>query len=142
MIYANAEDVKARIYRELSQDEEARLETMLEDAGVIIDATAPRADFDAKRLVSCRMVIRALGNGDEAAIAFPLGANQGSMSALGYQQQWTLPAGGGTGELYIGKTERQILGLGHKIGAHSPLEALTYDPCNHHHPAGTRADRC
>lgn len=143
MIYANAEDVTARANRELSEDETGRLETMLEDAAVMIDAMAPRANIDAKRLVSCRMVVRALGGGDEAVLAFPLGSNQGSMSALGYQQQWTLPAGGGTGELYIGKTERQILGVGNKIGATSPLEdmAVRHDPWNHHNAAGTCTKR-
>lgn len=143
MIYANVEDVEARMSRELSGDEKTRLETLLEDAATMIDAMAPGAGIDAKRLASCRMVIRVLGDGDEIAAAFPLGTNQGSMSALGYQQQWTLPAGGGAGELYIGKAEKQILGVGNKIGACSPVEGLAvrHDPWYHHHAAGACAER-
>lgn len=116
--YAKVSDVQLRMGRALSASEQARCEVLLEDAAAIIDAAASRAGAEAKKVVSCRMVIRALGDGTDMGV--PIGATQGSMSALGYSQSWT--ASGGTGELYLAKTDRQLLGAGNAIGARSPLE--------------------
>lgn len=66
------------------------------------------------------MVIRALGIDND----IPLGATQGSMSGLGYSQSWTIGTGGSVGELYLSKTDKQLLGGGNSIGSHSPLEDL------------------
>jgi len=52
-----------------------------------------------------------------------MGATQGSIGALGYTQSWTLN-NGSVGELYLAKTEKQLLGIGNKLGSHSPLESL------------------
>lgn len=120
--YANTEDVQARMLRELSTDELAVCAALLADAAVIIDASALNASTDAKKVVSCRMVIRALGDGGSSGV--PLGATQGSMSALGYSQSWTIGSGGGVGELYLGKAERRLLGLGDTVGSYSPTQAL------------------
>ena len=120
--YATVSDVQARLTRDLSTDEETVCQTLLEDAAVLIDAAALSAPAAAKKVVSCRMVIRALGDGGSAGV--PMGATQGSMSALGYSQSWTIGSGGSTGELYLGKTDRQLLGLGNSIGSYSPTEAL------------------
>ena len=89
---------------------------------MLIDAYKAEASADAKKLVSCRMVARALGAGD---MDIPIGASQGSMSGLGYSQSWTMGAGGGVGELYLSKSERQLLGGENAIGAYSPVEGLT-----------------
>lgn len=118
--YATVSQVEAG-FRVLDADEQARCEALLEEAAVLIDAVAASAAEDAKRVVSCRMVRRAVGEGD-AMQSFPMGTNQGSMAAGGYTQSWTIASGGSTGELYIGKTERQLLGVGNRIGARSPLE--------------------
>ena len=120
--YASVADVEARLTRDLSTDEETVCSTLLEDAAVMIDAAAPSASADAKKVVSCRMVIRALGDGGFSGV--PMGATQGSMSGLGYSQSWTIGSGGGTGELYLGKTDRQLLGLGNSIGSWSPVQEL------------------
>lgn len=120
--YASVADVQARMTREMTEAEEALCETMLEDAAVMIDATALSASADAKKIVSCRMVIRALGDGN--SLGTPLGATQGSMSALGYSQSWTIGSGGGAGELYIGKADRQLLGKGNAVGSYSPVQQL------------------
>ena len=120
--YATVSDVQARLTRDLSTDEETVCQTLLEDAAVLIDAAALSAPATAKKVVSCRMVIRALGDGGSAGV--PMGATQGSMSALGYSQSWTIGSGGSTGELYLGKTDRQLLGLGNSIGSYSPTQAL------------------
>ena len=120
--YASVSDVQARLTRDLSTDEDTVCQTLLEDAAVLIDAAALSAPAAAKKVVSCRMVIRALGDGGSAGV--PMGATQGSMSALGYSQSWTIGSGGSTGELYLGKTDRQLLGLGNSIGSYSPTQAL------------------
>ena len=120
--YATIADVQARMTRDMSTDEETVCSTLLDDAAVIIDAAAPNASTDAKKVVSCRMVIRALGDGGMSGV--PMGATQGSMSALGYSQSWTIGSGGSTGELYLGKAERQILGVGNSIGSYSPVQEL------------------
>lgn len=70
------------------------------------------------------MVIRTLGDGDTVGV--PVGASQGSMSALGYSQSWTIGSGT-TGELYISKTEKKMLGAGNAIGSYSPIEELVED---------------
>lgn len=120
--YASVADVQARMTRTMTAAEEEICETMLEDAAVMIDATALSATADAKKIVSCRMVIRALGDGN--SLGTPLGATQGSMSALGYSQSWTIGSGGSVGELYIGKADRQLLGKGNSIGSWSPVQQL------------------
>ena len=123
--YATAEDVQERMTRDLSDEETALYGKLLEDAAVIIDSYNKNATADAKKVVSCRMVIRALGDGE--GTGYPMGATQGSMTALGYTQSWTMSGGGSSGDMYIGKTERQILGLGQAIGARRPLEGCAHD---------------
>lgn len=107
--------------RTMSDDEQAACSVLLEDAAAMIDAVAVSASEQAKQIVSCRMVIRTLGDG--SASGCPIGASQGSMSGLGYSQSWTV-SGGSTGELYIGKADRQLLGLSNSIGSYSPVQEL------------------
>lgn len=121
MAYATVEQVQARMTRTMSEDEQTVCEALLDDAAVVIDSFAAGAAVDAKALVSCRMVIRALGDGTSGVA--PVGATQGSMSALGYSQSWTM-SGGATGELYLSKLEKQLLGKGNAIGSYSPVEEL------------------
>lgn len=117
--YATVSDVEAG-FRDLTADEESICEALLEEAAVIIDAYNMNATDDAKRVVSCRMVRRAIGDG-EGAQALPIGATQGSIAAGGYSQSWTI-SGGSTGELYLGRIEKRLLGVGNSIGSYSPLE--------------------
>lgn len=121
MAYASIADIQARMARSLTEDEQRICTSYLDDAAVIIDAVKASASADAKLIVSCRMVMRAIGDG---AAGVPMGATQGSMSALGYSQSWTIGAGGGTGELYLSKIERQMLGASNSIGSYSPVEEL------------------
>ena len=121
MKYAEVSDVEAG-FRPLSDDEAARCDAMLEEAAVIIDAYNKEAAADAKALVSCRMVRRPLGDGEDG-VSFPMGATQGTATALGYSQSWTMGSGS-SGELYLSKLEKKLLGVGSKIGARSPLEDL------------------
>lgn len=121
MAYATVEDVLARTTHTYTADEQAVISTLLDDAAILIDAYKESASADAKKVVSCRMVLRTLGDGDTI---FPTGASQGSLSAGGYSQSWTIGSGGGTGELYLSKTDKQYLGGGNRIGSYSPAEEL------------------
>lgn len=122
MAYATVEDVQARMTRDMTVDEQAVCSTLLDDAAVLIDAYNVNAADDTKKVVSCRMVIRALGDGESSGV--PMGATQGSQSGLGYSQSWTIATGGSVGELYLGKTEKTLLGVGNKIGSYSPTQEL------------------
>ena len=121
MAYATYTDVEARLGRTLSQSEQAQCTTLLDDAAVIIDAYNADAAADNKKVVSCRMVMRVMGDGTDASI--PMGATQGSMSGLGYAQSWTI-SNGASGEIYLSKTDKQLLGYANKIGSYSPVQEL------------------
>ena len=108
MTYAEVFDVEAG-FRALSKDEQTRCAALLSEAAIIIDAYNPDAGADVKQLVSCRMVRRQLGEDDSTGgVSFPMG----SMS------------GGSSGELYLSKLEKKLLGVGSRVGARSPLEDL------------------
>ena len=119
--YALTSDVQARMMRTMGSDELSVCSKLLDDVAVLIDAVAADAAADKKLIVSCRAVIRALGDGGASSV--PVGATQGQMSALGYQQSWTFGYGS-TGELYLSKMEKQLLGKTGSIGSRSPVEDL------------------
>lgn len=119
MAYATVEELQAG-FRTLNEDEVAIATALLEEAEIIIDSFNSDADLDAKGLVSCRMVRRSIGDGT----VYPMGATQGSMSAGGYTQSWTIGSGGASGELYLSKLEKKLLGYGSRIGSRSPLEVI------------------
>lgn len=119
MAYATVNDVQARIAKTLTAAEQTLCGHQLDDAAVIIDAYKASASNDAKKVVSCRMVIRTLNVDSD----IPIGATQGSLSGLGYSQSWTMGSGS-SGELYLSKTDKQLLGSGNNIGSHSPVEDL------------------
>lgn len=82
MTYAEWLDVEVG-FRPLSAEERDRCAALLAEAALIIDAYNPAADADRKRLVSCRMVRRQLGEDDSTGgVSFPVGATQGSATAL------------------------------------------------------------
>ena len=68
MAYATVEDVQARMTRQMSESEQAICSTMLDDAAVMIDVFNAAASDDAKKVVSCRVVIRELGDGDSSGV--------------------------------------------------------------------------
>lgn len=121
MAYATLDDIKGRITRTLSQKEETVCTNLLDDVAVIIDAYNVHATSNAKKIVSCNAVIRAIGNGETD---IPMGATQGSMAALGYSQSWTMGSGGAVSELYLSRTDKRLLGSGNSIGSYSPVEEL------------------
>lgn len=121
MAYATPAEVAAG-FRTLSSDEQNICAALLDEAAVIIDAYCVSDDVpeERKQVVSCRMVRRALGDSSGAGV--PMGATQGSMSALGYSQSWSLGSGSSSGELYLGRIEKKLLGSGNLIGSYSPVE--------------------
>lgn len=119
MAYATTSDIQGRMTRTLTTDELAVCSNMLDDAAVIIDAYNAGATAQAKQLVSCNMVIRAMGDTYDV----PIGATQGSMSALGYSQSWTM-TNGSTGELYLSRVDKKLLGASNQIGSYSPTQEL------------------
>lgn len=120
MAYATYQDVQARMTRTMSESEQAICTNLLDDAAVMIDWFNASATADIKKVVSVRMVMRAMGDGETGV---PVGATQGSMSGLGYAQSWTI-SGGSNGEVYLSKLEKQMLGEGNSIGSYSPIEEL------------------
>lgn len=123
MAYATVSDVQERMTHIMSLGEQALCGTFLDDAALIIDTFNANASADAKKVVSCNMVIRKMGAEDDV----PMGATQGSQSALGYSQSWTISGGGSSGELYLSKMDKRLLGVSNQIGSRSPAEDLV--PC-------------
>lgn len=119
--YATTSDVQARLSWTMDSTQQGVCSKLLDDAAVMIDTFAPSASAEVKLVVSCRMVMRALGDGSTSGV--PMGATQGSQSALGYSQSWTI-SNGATGELYLGKLEKQMLKSGNSIGTYSPVQEL------------------
>ena len=122
MAYATVEDVQSRMIKEMTGPQQDVCNALLDDAAVLIDAFNSTATDEQKKVVSCSMVVRAMGSANEVGI--PVGATQGSASALGYSQSWTI-GNGATGELYLTRSEKKILGVGNRIGSYSPVEELT-----------------
>lgn len=120
MAYATYSDVELRLNRTLSTSEQSLCTALLDDAALMIDSYNDNAESGAKKVVSCRMVIRAIGFD---SMDVPIGATNGSMSALGYSQSWTIN-NGSVGELYLSKLDKKLLGAGNMIGSHSPIEDM------------------
>lgn len=113
MAYATVKEVEDG-FRSLDDSEKEKAAALAEEAGIIIDQINKNAAVSIKKLVSCRMVRRAIGDGGDSSI--PIGATQGATSAMGwYSQSWQL-SNGSSGELYVSKFEKQMLGAGRCIG--------------------------
>ena len=116
-MYATVEDVQARTTRTFSDQEATVCTSLLEDAAVLIDAYNIQAEDATKKVVSCNAVLRALGSGSSSTM--PMGATQGSLSALGYSESWTM-GNGSIGEIYLSRTDKKLLKAGCKIGFSTP----------------------
>lgn len=121
MAYATIEDVTAGMMRDVSEDETRVLTQLLDEVAVLIDTYNSKASVDAKNLVSVRVVRRQIGDGESSGV--PIGATQGTVSALGYSQTWTLSSGS-AGEAYLSKIDKALLGKDNAIGSRSPVEDL------------------
>lgn len=110
--YATTQDVQDRMSETMTTAQQNICSKLLDDAGIMIDSFNVNATADAKKLVSIRMVQRSMSIDSD----IPMGATQGSMSAMGYSQSWTMGANTSVGELYLNRTEKKLLGYGNKIG--------------------------
>lgn len=119
--YATYEDVQKRLGRTFDTTEKDICDVLLERAALEIDAYNDQASADAKKSVSVEAVARAMNETSDV----PMGASQGSMSALGYSQSWTMPSGGSVGSVYLSKSDKKLLGVGNSIGASNPLSFIT-----------------
>lgn len=118
--YATYEDVQKRLGKTFDSTEKDICDILLERAALEIDAYNVNATADAKKSVSVESVARAMNESSD----IPMGASQGSMSALGYSQSWTMGSGGSVGSVYLSKSDKKILGVGDQIGASNPLNVL------------------
>ena len=118
MAYASIGDLQTRSRQQIQEKDWAACLALLEDAAVIVDSYNRRASDEAKKLVSCNMVIRAIGSMD--ASQAPIGATQGTVSGLGYSQTWNMGSGS-SGELYLTKVDKKLLGAGSRIGFSNPF---------------------
>lgn len=66
------------------------------------------------------MVIRTLGSREEGV---PIGTTQTTTTAMVYSQTWT--NANGSGELYLTKLDKKILGVGNRIGYFNPYSDLS-----------------
>lgn len=113
MAYATYEDIQRRNGMDVLDMD--YVTALLDDAEVIVDAYNRNASEAAKKLVSCNMVIRTIGSRDEGV---PIGTTQATTSAMVYSQTWT--NANGSGELYLTKLDKKILGVGNRIGCTNP----------------------
>ena len=121
MIYASIEDIWKRKGTDISDTD--YVTALLEDAAIIIDAYNRNATDEAKKLVSCNMVIRTLGSREEGV---PIGTTQTTTTAMVYSQTWT--NANGSGELYLTKLDKKILGVGNHHGTVT-LHNVDYSIC-------------
>ena len=119
--YATYEDVQKRLGKTFDTTEIEICNILLERAALEIDAYNDQASADAKKSVSVEAVARAMNETSDV----PMGASQGSMSAMGYSQSWTMPSGGSVGSVYLSKADKKLLGIGNSIGASNPLSFIT-----------------
>ena len=119
--YASYTDVEKRLGRTFDNTEKEICNTLLERAALEIDSYNDQASADAKKSVSVEAVARAMNETADV----PMGASQGSMSAMGYSQSWTMPNGGSVGSVYLSKADKRLLGVGNSINASNPLSFIT-----------------
>lgn len=109
MAYATITDLQNR-WRSLTSDEAARALILLDDAALRIDAECPPSvqptaqEITARMIVSCDMVKRAMVSPGG------IGVQSVQQSAGPYSEttQYTNP----TGDLYLTKADRRLLGCG------------------------------
>ena len=108
MAYADVSDLEVR-WRTLTTDEQTRAEALLDDASAMLDAYVTVDETDEQlmrrlKIVVCNMVERAMSTGGDM-----YGVTQQSMTAGPYAQ--TFNYANPTGDLYITKSEKRLLGI-------------------------------
>lgn len=131
MAYADVIDLEDR-WRTLSESEKARAEVLLGDAAVRLDALCPPsgpptvAGLEARKIVSCEMVKRAMatpGGVDGMGVT----SVQAGAGPFQQTQQFSNP----TGDLYVTKGDRALLGCGGQVAyTHLMAERLPAEDPN------------
>lgn len=109
MAYATIEELEER-WRDLSESERKRAAVLLEDAAVILDDLMARYHLRADgrteklRYISCMMVRRSMASGVEGDYTSI------SRTAGSFTEQ--LSPANPSGDMYLTKSERQLLGCG------------------------------
>jgi hypothetical protein len=113
MAYAIITDLESR-WRTLSTAEKTRATTLLDDAAVRLDAECPPSDpiddADARKIVSCEMVKRAM-SAPGGVDAIGVTSIQTGAGPFQQTQQFTNP----TGDLYMTKGDRKLLRCGRQV---------------------------
>ena len=111
--FATVEQLQTR-WRMLDADEQECASVRLMDASVLmasemdragVDYLAPAESFKSVlEMVCCQITMRAIGNDS------PMGVSQYSQGAIGLSESYTYA--NPTGDLYLTKVERKLLGIG------------------------------
>lgn len=109
MAYATVTDIEDR-WRELTEDESAKAQVLLEDATVEINSEVdvchlPPERAPLLRIVCCNMVIRSMVA--SASSAFGIESLQATMGPFGQTAHFTNP----NGDLFLTKREKKLLGI-------------------------------
>ena len=126
MAFADVSDLESR-WRELSTDEEARANVLLDDASAMLSALVEVDSSDAGqaellKIVCCDMVIRAMS----ATAADTFGVSQTSMTAGPYTQSFSYS--NPSGDMYLTKLEKRLLGISTAyIGSIRPMMKGEHD---------------
>lgn len=121
-MYAEVTDLESR-WRTLTPDESARAAVLLADAAVRIDASCPPSDpptdqeLNARMIVSCEMVKRAMAS--SAGGVSGVGVTSIQQGAGPYQE--TVQFSNPTGDLYLSKSDRKLLGCGAQVAFTVPM---------------------
>lgn len=121
MAYAEVTDLEDR-WRSLSESEKARAEVLLGDAAVRLDVLCPPSvpptlsELEARKIVSCEMVKRSMatpgGIGGIGVTSIQSGAGPFQET-----QQFSNPSG----DLYLTKADRSLLGCGNQVAFTFPM---------------------
>ena len=112
MAYATVDDLEARWRTLTSPEERARAGILLDDAAVRLDVACPPSDLPteaelaARKIVSCEMVKRAMAAADTGGI----GVTSIQQGAGPFQA--TTQFANPTGDLYLTKADKSLLGCG------------------------------
>lgn len=131
--FATTNDLATR-WRPLSAQEEATAQALLDDAAAVIraecpgieerlapsDGSAPTLDPAVPLLVSCAMVKRAMMSGE-------MGGVKSTQETAGPFSQ-SLSFANPTGDLYLTKAERRMLGCGSQVAFSVPMGPCDTDP--------------
>lgn len=110
MAYATVDDLEAR-WRPLTEDEAAKAETLLDDAGVMLASLVTVDEGDERqlallRVVSCSMVTRAMMASESET--YGLSQVDYGMGPFSQAAHFANPSG----DLYLTAQEKRLLGVG------------------------------